>query len=162
MIEINTRMAISASAEEIFEAFVDPEKIGKFWFSKSSERWEKGKRIALSYEEFDATVQIQIVAIRKNSRIMLTWGPTSDERAVTIQITEQDQTSCVVEVKEVGFQEYERLLTDPMLAEVRTYEYEEIINNLMGGKGGWTFVLTCLKAYLENGVTSLRTGLLNG
>ena len=159
MIEINTRMEIFAPATEVFDAFVNPEKIGNFWFSMSSERWEVGKTVTLSYTEFDATVPIQIMEIRKNKRIMLTWGPTSDERAVTITLTENNEKT-IVEVKEVGFKEYERLLTDPMLAEVRTFEYEEIINNLMGGKGGWTFVLTCLKAYLENGVTSLRTGLL--
>ncbi|QDK70600.1 SRPBCC domain-containing protein [Lactococcus protaetiae] len=159
MIEINIRMEISAPASEIFDAFVNPEKIGNFWFSNSSERWEKGKTIILSYEEFEANVPIQVMDIRENSRILLTWGPISDERAVTISFMQVDEKT-IVEVKEVGFQEYERLLTDPVLAEVRTYEYEEIINNLMGGKGGWTFVLACLKAYLENGVTSLRTGLL--
>ncbi|MCL2677348.1 MAG: SRPBCC domain-containing protein [Streptococcaceae bacterium] len=159
MIEITSRMEIDAKPEEIFNAFVDPQLIGNFWFSTSSEAWEADKDIILTYDEFDAEIPIHILNIRKNQMISLSWGPSSDERAVTITITPKDHTT-VVEVKEVGFQEFEDMLTDPTLSEVRTYEYESIINQLMGGKASWTFVLACLKAYLEHGVTTIRTGYL--
>ncbi|MGG6312603.1 hypothetical protein [Paenibacillus macerans] len=42
-----TKMKISSPAHDVFEAFVDPHKIGHIWFSSSSERWEAGKRITL-------------------------------------------------------------------------------------------------------------------
>ena len=159
MIEITTRMEIKAPAEKIYQAFIDPELIGNFWFSSSSEIWTKDKDILLSYPEFEAEVPIHIMDMRQNEKILLTWGPSHDERAVTISLTEKGDGT-IVETKEVGFQEFEALLTNPALAEVRTYEYENIINQLMGGKEGWTFVLTCLKAYMENGVTTLRLGLI--
>lgn len=160
MIEIVTRMEIKAQPEQIFNAFVKSDQIGNFWFSKSSEDWSKGKTIELSYDEFNAKMNIKIEHLRENQQIMFTWGNSSEERAVTINIAVKSDESSVVEVKEQGFQEYEDLLTNPALSEVRTFEYEEIVFNLMNGKGGWTFVLTCLKAYLESDITTLRTGLL--
>lgn len=156
MIEITTKMQINAPAEEVFSAFTDKDKIGNFWFSHSSEDWAEGKDIVLSYEEFDAKVPVHIESIKAGEKIILTWGQAQDERVVTISFK-----NGVVEIKEQGFQEYEEMFTNPVLAEVRTFEYEEILENLMGGQRGWTFVLTCLKAYLENGLTSLRLGLLN-
>lgn len=160
MIEITTKMAIKTSADRAYEAFVSADRIGKFWFSESSADWIKGADIILSYKEFDAKVPIHIEDLRENEKILLTWGTTADERAVTMTFTEEEAGLTMVEIREQGFQEYEDLLSRPELAEIRSFEYEEIIKSLMGGKGGWTFVLTCLKAYLEHDVTDLREGLL--
>lgn len=33
------------------------------------------------------------------------------------------------------------------------------VQEMIGRKGGWTFMLPCLNAYLENGVTSLKLGV---
>lgn len=49
-----TKIKIARSAHDLFEAFVDPSKIGNFWFSSSSKRWEPGKTITLRYEEYQA------------------------------------------------------------------------------------------------------------
>jgi uncharacterized protein YndB with AHSA1/START domain len=49
-----TKINIQKPANEIYEAFVNPEKIGNFWFSSSSERWVEGKTITLKYEEYNA------------------------------------------------------------------------------------------------------------
>lgn len=38
-----TKMKIVKPVNEVFDAFVDPIKIGSFWFSSSSEKWEQGK-----------------------------------------------------------------------------------------------------------------------
>jgi len=159
MLEIKTKMLIKASAHEIFEAFVDPEKIGNFWFSSSSERWTDGADVTLTFKEFKAEVKVHIEKVSSDKKILLSWGPPTDLRAVTIQI-DPEKAESLVTVSEVGFQEYEDLLSDGNLAPIRSFEYEEILKNLLGGKEGWTFVLTCLKAYLENGITTLRTGLI--
>lgn len=31
-----------------------------------------------------------------------------------------------------------------------------MINNLVMNKEGWVYMLTCLKAYLENGISSMK------
>jgi len=134
-----TKMKILKPAHDVFEAFVDPVKIGNFWFSSSSERWEQGKTITLRYDEFNAEGQIQIVEIEKDKKIVFNWGNT-----VTILLEETEPSTTVVEVIEEGFDE-----KDPQL-----------IEKLLDNKEGWVFMLTNLKAYLENGVRTLRTGLV--
>jgi uncharacterized protein YndB with AHSA1/START domain len=134
-----TKMKILKPAHDVFEAFVDPAKIGNFWFSSSSERWEQGKTITLRYDEFNAEGQIQIVEIEKDKKIVFNWGNT-----VTISLKETEPSTTVVEVIEDGFDENDL----------------QLIEKLLDNKEGWVFMLTNLKAYLENGIRTLRTGLV--
>lgn len=139
-----TKFQIGKPAREVFEAFVDPGKIGNFWFSSSSGRWEPGKTITLIYEEYNAKVEITIKEIEANRKIVFEWGAPGEENVVTIRLTELEQTSTIIEVNEEGFQEND----------------EQLIEKLVGNKEGWVFVLACLKGYLEFGITKLRTGLM--
>lgn len=136
-----TKMKIERPANEVFEAFVDPEKIGNFWFSSSSERWEQGKIITLRYEEYNAQGDITILEIESNKKIVFDWG---EGHVVTITLTELDHSSTIVEVNEEGFRE-----TD-----------DDFIHQLVDNKEGWVYMLTCLKGYLEFGITKLRAGLV--
>jgi len=140
--QITTKLKILKSAHEVFEAIVDPEKIGNYWFSSSSERWAQGKQITLRYDEYQAEGVIKVIEIIGNERIIFSWG---EETIVAITLMESDNGSTIIEVKESGFKE-----EDPELAD-----------KLIGQKEGWVYMLSCLKAYLENGVTTLRASLLH-
>ena len=63
---------------------------------------------------------------------------------ITITLEEQSPSSTIIEVIEDGFDEKDSELT------------EKLIDN----KEGWVYALTCLKAYLEFGVTQLRAALV--
>ncbi|MFJ8063265.1 SRPBCC family protein [Psychrobacillus sp. NPDC096426] len=143
MINNLTKMKILKPTSEVFEAFVDPTKIGEFWFSSSSERWEQDKTITLEYKEYNATGEIHVLEIVENKKIIFQWGEPGQEHIVTISLTGLDDLSTLVEVNEEGFKE-----DDP-----------DFLNQLIGNKEGWVFMLTCLKGYLEFGVNQLRTGL---
>ena len=67
--ELNAKMQINVEPDKAYEAFVDPAKIGRFWFSSSSERWETGKTIQLQYKEYDATMEIFIKETIPNEQI---------------------------------------------------------------------------------------------
>ncbi|WP_244950531.1 SRPBCC domain-containing protein [Psychrobacillus lasiicapitis] len=136
-------MKILKPASEVFEAFVDPTKIGNFWFSSSSEKWQQGRTITLEYKEYNAIVEILIMEIEDNKKIVFQWGEPEQERTVTISLTEQDDLITIVEVNEEGFKE----------------EHSDFYHQLIDNKEGWVFMLTCLKGYLELGVNTLRTGL---
>lgn len=138
-----TKIRIEKSAKEVFEAFVDPEKIGNFWFSTSSERWEKGKTITLEYKEYNAVGDIKIIDIEVDKKIAFEWGSNGEGHIVTILLIEEG-ASTIVEITEEGFNE----AADDFL--------EQIIDN----KEGWVFMLTCLKGYLEFGVNKIRGGLV--
>lgn len=137
-----TKIKILKPAREVFEAFVDPSRISNFWFSSSSERWEQGKTITLRYDEYDAQVNIKVMEVEVNKRIVFQWVPSGN--VVTITLKELNNASTIVEVNEEGFQE----------------DDEDLVHKLLDNKEGWVYVLTCLKGYLEFGVNQLRAGLV--
>lgn len=139
-----TKFKILKPANEVFEAFVDPSKIGNFWFSSSSERWEQGKTVTLTYDEYNAQLAIEVKKIEVNKKIVFQWGANGEGHIVTIALKELDNSSTIIEVNEEGFNEND----------------EELISQLLDNKEGWVFMLTCLKGYLEFGVSNLRTGLV--
>ncbi len=141
-ITITTKMKILKQAHEVFEAFVDPEKIKNFWFSGSSARWEENKIISLEYLEYGAKLDIEMVEVIPDKKIVFKWGENGDEHLITIIINEIDKTSCTVKASESGWKENTELV------------------HLLGNKEGWVFMLTCLKAYMENGIHNLRVGLV--
>lgn len=139
-----TKMEIRRPAKDVFEAFVDPEKIGNFWFSSSSERWEEGKTITLRYEEYDAEGTIHVLTVVEPSKIVYEWGREEGEpHQVTITFHERDSEMTVVEVIEDGFLE-----DDP-----------DLVPKMVDNQGGWVYALTCLKGYLEIGANRLRGAL---
>ncbi|WNB90848.1 SRPBCC family protein [Bacillus sp. NEB1478] len=135
-----TKMKIVKPANEVFEAFVDPSLIGNFWFSSSSERWEKGKTVILKYDEYNAQGEIEVMEVEINKKIVFQWGKG---HIVTITLRELDNSSTIVEVNEEGFKESD----------------EEVITLMIDNKEGWVYMLTCLKGYLEYGA-NLRAALV--
>ncbi|USK33189.1 SRPBCC family protein [Bacillus sp. F19] len=136
----NTKLKILRPANEVFEAFVDPSKIGNFWFSSSSERWEQGKTVTLRYDEYNAQGDIEVIEIDINKKIVFHWG---EGHIVTITLKELDNSITIIEVNEEGFKEND----------------DEVISELIDNKEGWVYMLTCLKGYLEYGV-NLRAALV--
>ncbi|PGZ96240.1 hypothetical protein COE51_18580 [Bacillus pseudomycoides] len=135
-----TKMKILKPTNEVFEAFVDPSKIRNFWFSSSSERWEQGKTVTLRYDEYDAQMDIEIMEVEINKKIVYQW---TEGRIVTITLKELDNSSTIIEVNEEGFKENDN----------------ELISQLIDNKEGWVYMLTCLKGHLEYGV-NLRAALV--
>lgn len=133
--DIQTQMQINVPANKAYEAFVNPEEISGFWFSHSSERWETGKTITLKYVEYNAELDIEIVHMEENRLIQFTWG----NRPVDIHFEENDN-GVIVTTIEQDFDKNE-------------------VEQLLGQKEGWVYMLSCLKAYLEYNV-KIRGALL--
>lgn len=142
--EITSKIRIDRPVHEVFEAVVDPEKIRNYWFTSSSGKIEEGKRINWVYKEYNAEVAIFVHKVKENENIEFTWGKGEDETTVRF-IFEQDDGSTVLGVSEFGFN-----INNP-----------EIVSVLLGQKEGWMYMLTCLKGYLENGISTLRGALIH-
>ena len=140
---LKSKMKILKPVSEVFDVFVNPEKIGNFWFTTSSCKWETGKTVTLTYDEYTAEFDIFIVKVLSEKKIVFEWGPAEEKRTNTILFEISDNSSTIVTTLEEGWQENENLT-------------DELLKN----KEGWVYMLTCLKAYLENGVNTLRTGLI--
>lgn len=138
-----TKMSISKPAHEVFEAIVDPAKIGNFWFSSSSERWEQDKTVTLGYDEYQAQVDISILEVEKDNKIVFRWGNDGQGNVVTIMLKQSDHERTFIEVNEEGFKEND----------------DHLIDVLLDNKEGWVYMLTCLKGYLEFGAV-LRAALV--
>ncbi|MEH7378466.1 SRPBCC family protein [Neobacillus drentensis] len=138
-----TKFKIIKPANEVFEAFVDPSKIKNFWFSSSS-RWEQGQTVTLRYEEYDAQVDIEVIEVEINKKIVFRWGTDGEGNSVTISLEELDQSSTIIEVIEEGFRE----------------DDDELVAQLIDNKEGWVYMLTCLKGYLEFGINKLRAAIV--
>src|SRR5690242_21788218 len=95
-----TKMKIAKKTNEVFEAFVDPAKIGNFWFSSSSERWEEGKTITLRYDEYEAQGDIVILEVEKDRKIVFQWGANGEGHIVSITLATLDQSSTIIEITE--------------------------------------------------------------
>lgn len=145
-IQNKTKFEIAKPAAEVYEAFVNPSKLCNFWFSDSSCRWETGKTATLSFVEYGASgFDIRIIDAKPGEKIEFLWGEGKSENTVIINLTNTDASHTNVEVIETGWHK-----DDPELTE-----------KLIGNKEGWVYMLCCLKAYLENGITTLRTGMIH-
>ncbi|WP_026564045.1 SRPBCC family protein [Bacillus sp. UNC41MFS5] len=138
-----TKFKIMKPANEVFEAFVDPEKIKNFWFS-SAAKWEQGQTVSLRYEEYNAEVDIEVIEVLLNKKIVYRWGTDGEGNIVTISLEELDSSSTIIEITEEGFRE----------------DDDELMSNLLDNKEGWVFMLTCLKGYLEFGIYQLRGAIV--
>ncbi|WP_144550602.1 SRPBCC family protein [Bacillus sp. X1(2014)] len=138
-----TKFKIMKPANEVLEAFVDPAKIKNFWFS-SAARWEQGQTVSLRYEEYNAEVDIEVIEILPNKKIVYRWGTDGQGNVVTISLEELDSSSTIIEITEEGFRE----------------DDDELMSNLLDNKEGWVFMLTCLKGYLEFGINQLRGAIV--
>ncbi|WP_246009478.1 SRPBCC family protein [Brevibacillus fluminis] len=142
-LSLRTKMKIAKPATDVFEAFVNPENMAHYWFTSGSGRWEQGKTITLRYEEYNAQLDITILEIEENKKIVYQWGGAGEQTVVTIAFDEAADATTIVDVSEDGWKE-----NDPAL-----------LDKLLGNKEGWVYVLTCLKGFLEYGV-SLRGALV--
>jgi len=82
--------------------------------------------------------------IEINKNIVFQWGTDGEGHVVTITLQELEQASTIIEVNEEGFH-----VTD-----------EAIIRHLVENKEGWVYMLTCLKGYLEFGISNLRAAIV--
>jgi uncharacterized protein YndB with AHSA1/START domain len=142
--QIITKMKIMKPANEVFEAIVDPEQMSNFWFSSGTGRVEQGRTITWRYDEYNAEGTIHVIEVEENKKIVFSWGEDDQETFVSITLIESDNLSTIVGVIESGLKE-----DDP-----------ELVNKMIGQKEGWVYMLTCLKGYMENGVSTLRASLV--
>lgn len=143
--QITTKFKLLKPTNEVFEAIVDPEKMSNYWFSSGTGRVEQGKTITWRYDKYNAEGIIRVIEVERNKKIVFSWGEYGQETVVTITLTGMDNMNTIIEVNESGLKE-----DDP-----------EIVSKMIGQKEGWVYMLTCLKGYLENGVTNLRASLLH-
>ena len=139
-LNVNLQMGILKPAHDVFEAIVDPEKMKKYFISKSTGRIESGKTLTWTWEDFDAEHEIKVKQVEKNNLVSFTWDGSGSECTVKILLESKEANKTLVKISE----------------EEWTPDFEGA-KRCMGQVEGWTHFLCCLKAYLEYGI-NLRVG----
>lgn len=128
-------MLIRRPVAEVFEAFIDPAITSKFWFTKGSERLDIGKHIRWDWEMFGVSAEVNVKAIEANKRILIEWS-SSDSAPTTVEwlFAPRADNATFVTVTESGF----------------SGSGDEIVRKALDSQGGFTFLMSGLKAYLEH------------
>jgi uncharacterized protein YndB with AHSA1/START domain len=127
-------MLIRRPVAEVFEAFIDPAITSKFWFTKGSGRLDAGKRIRWDWEMFGVSVEVNVKAIEANKRILIEWSSSgSNPTTVEWLFAPRADDTTFVTVTESGF----------------NGDGDEVVRKALGSQGGFTFLLSGLKAFLE-------------
>lgn len=130
---------IRRPVHEVFESFVDPEIITKFWFDRSSGRLESGQAVQWHWDLFDLTIDVDVKAVEENKRIFIKWGVAGDpDRATTVEWTFTARTEDTTYVS--------------ILVEGFTGDADKMVSAALDSTGGFTFVLAAAKAWLEHGI----------
>jgi len=130
------KMLIRRPVSEVFEAFINPEKTTKFWFTKSTGALEEGKSIEWIWEMYNLSVPVRVQKITENKYIQIAWGAGSNLSTVEWTFEAIDESKTYVTITNKGLQG----------------EGDHLINAIRDSTAGFTMVLAGLKAYLEHGV----------
>ena len=128
-------LLIRKPVAEVFEAFVDPDLITKFWFDRSTGRLEAGKIVQWHWDLLNASAAVRVKAIEENKRILIEWG-NEDPTIVEWTFSPRSASTTYLRVVNSGF----------------TGEGDEIVGQALESTGGFALVLAAAKAYLEHGV----------
>ncbi|NKI27976.1 ATPase [Arenibacter sp. 6A1] len=136
-LESKAAIQIQKAIEEVFEGIVNPEKMTKYFISKSSGRLQTGKDVLWKFPEFDEKFPVTEIKIENNRSISFVWDP---ETVVKITLEKLPDNSTLVKVNENG-KEFN----------------EDNLKWALENSAGWANFLACMKAYLEYGI-QLRKG----
>ena len=135
---VKAGMLIRRPAAEVFEAFIDPALTSKFWFTKGSSRLDGGGgRVRWDWEMFGVSAEVTVKAIESNKRILIEWSAAGGEpTAVEWLFTPRADGTTFVTITESGF----------------SGDGDEVVRKALGSQGGFTFLLSGLKAFLEHDI----------
>ena len=138
---VKASLQIQKPVNEVFEAIVDPDKMSKYFISKSTGRMEEGKNLIWEFPEFNVKAPVRVGKIETGKYISYYWsGEDGKELLVEMTLSPGENNSTIISITESSM------------------KYDEAgIKWLSGNTEGWANFLACLKAFLEYGI-NLRKG----
>lgn len=136
-------MLIRKHISEVFEAMVNPDITSKFWFTKSSGRIEPGKTLEWEWGQFGVKDTVDILEVKTDEYISLQWKLGELKTTIKMNFEPKSDDFTLVRVTEKGFWK-----SSPS----EDKNIDEKIDLMLGQNGGWTLVLSNMKAYLEFGI----------
>jgi uncharacterized protein YndB with AHSA1/START domain len=129
-------LLIRKPVAEVYDAFVNPAHTRKFWFSKSTGRFEVGKRIRWEWEMYRISTSVDVKILDPGKRIVLDWGVDENPTTVEWIFTPRANDTTLVSIINSGF----------------SGDGDKVVEEAMSSAAGFELVLAGLKAYLEHGI----------
>ena len=135
---VRVGMLIRRTPDEVFRALVDPSITTRFWFTKSTGKVTEGAELTWTWEMYGVSSSISVQEVQANSRVRFTWSGYNPERPTTVEfrLTPWQNESTYVVATETGF----------------TGDTDTVVKYAIDSTGGFTFVLSALKALLEHDI----------
>lgn len=134
---VKTQMLIRRPVTEVFEAFIDPAITTQFWFTHSTGRLEEGKEVRWEWAMYGASAPVHVKAVEPNKRILIEW-PDHHGKLCPVEwlFDARPEGTTFVTISTWGF----------------SGDDDQAVAQAIDQMGGFSFVLSGLKAFLEHGV----------
>jgi uncharacterized protein YndB with AHSA1/START domain len=123
-------MLIRSHVSSVFNAFVQPALLKKFWLKRASAPLAEGAKVDWEFRVPGATETVEVTRFVKEEHISFVW---SDGKAVTIRFRAKGRSSTTVEVQVKGF------------------KGRNAVSEAVSTTEGFAIVLCDLKSLLETG-----------
>jgi uncharacterized protein YndB with AHSA1/START domain len=134
-----TGMLIRRAPHDVFEALADPSITTRFWYTKSSGRMEEGAELTWGWEMYGVSGKVWVQEVEPDRRIRFSWEGYDPAHPTTVEFLfvpyENDAT--YVRITETGF----------------SGDGDTQVSRALDSTGGFTFLLSSLKAALEHDIT---------
>ena len=127
-----TSILIRRPVSEVFDSFVDPEKITKFWLSSTTGALGDGKSATWYFMVEGAVTNFEVISFDLNKQIDIKW---EDGSISEFHFDRIDDSKSILDIKSYGF----------------AGTTQEKIEAAIDSTSGFTFVVCDLKTYLEEG-----------
>lgn len=135
-ITAKARILVRRPRAEVFDAFIDPEIMSRFWFKRRDRGLREGD--SLSWFIGDAAdapeIEVRVKSIEPPSRIVIDWGHDEQFTTVTWTLEERASDATGLTIEERGF-------AGPR---------DEVVAQALDSTGGFNQVVLALKALLEH------------
>ena len=130
-------LLIRRPVAQVFDAFVNPDVITKFWFNRTSGPLVADTSVTWYWDLYEASTDVRVLALEQNRRIYIEWDvDTESPSRVEWTFEDRGDDGTYVSVVNSGFDS----------------EADDVVERVVDSTGGFALVLAAAKAYLEHGV----------
>lgn len=122
--------------DDVFNAFVDPAVMSKFWLKRRDQGLREGDTVTWFIGDgSDAPeIEVRVKSVKPPSQLIIEWGEGDQFTTVSWTLEDQNADTTRLTIEECGF----------------TGSREEVIARVLDSTGGFNQVIVALKALLEH------------
>ena len=125
-----------AAPQMVFDAFVDAEKMSKFWFTRRDDGLQEGKSVSwfVGPEKNALAIEVNVQELKKPELIKVEWGGGDQFTQVIWKLEKTEIGNTILTIEEFGF----------------AGSADQIISSALDSTGGFNQFIIALKAFLEH------------